>query len=92
MSNSSGLVHDAVVDALGVIKQVVGGMRTEQLGDKTVLAQYAQQRGDPAAILAFTARHMGREATPEQVVGEAQRYTESMEAMWSKQRPSIGGV
>ena len=92
MTNSSGVVHEAAIDALGVIRDVVGSMRTERLGDKTVLAQYAQHRDNPEAILAFTARHMGQQATPEQVAGEAQRYTESMEALWAKQKPSIGGI
>jgi len=86
MSKSrSGIVHESALEALGVIRDVMDGMRTEQLGDRAVLAQYAQHRGNPAAILEFTAQRIGDQVpTPEQLVTEATRYIGEMEKLWNK--------
>ena len=80
--SKTGIVHDAAIEALDVIRDVVGGMRTEQLGDRAILAQYAQHRGNPQAILAFTA---SRGVPPDKVEAEAVRYVGEMESLLAKQ-------
>lgn len=81
-----GIAGDAAIEALDILRDVAGKMRTEELGDGVVLARYAQHRGNPQRILAFTAQHLGPEAAPQQVMQEAQRYEEEMETLLRKKR------
>jgi len=81
---TSGLIHEAALEAVDILADVAQSMKTEQLGDKAVLARYAQQRGDPQAIVAFAAQRLPGTA-PERVGAEAARYTKEMESLWAKQ-------
>ena len=81
---TSGLVQDAAIEALDILTDVAQGMKTQELGDKAVLAQYAQHRGNPQAIAQFTVQRLPG-VTSDLAVHEAQRYQAEMEKLWAKQ-------
>jgi len=83
VKGTSGLIHDAAIEAVGILADVAQSMKTEQLGDRAVLARYARQRGNPQAIVAFAAQQLPS-TTPDQVGAEAARYTKTMEDLWHK--------
>lgn len=83
------IVHDAMADAREMIGQVVQDARDEaRLSDDEVLATYEQQRGNPFAIMQFAQQRVGAGGD---VMGEALRYEQEMEKLWSKRVPSAPG-
>ena len=72
-----GLVHDAALDAIGIMHDTLRSMKTDELGDQAVRARYLRQRGNPAAIRSFVAQNVA----PDQVDAESVRYVEEMEAL-----------
>jgi hypothetical protein len=87
----TGLVSEAALEALDLVRQTMRDMRTEELGDKAVLAQYAQHRGDPQRILAFTAQQVGERLGPAELMQEAARYETALETLWQKRQPKPEG-
>jgi hypothetical protein len=85
------MVHDAMADARGILRDVVNDVRADsQLSDDEVLAQYERVRGDPLGVLEFTAMQTGLGGPA--LLSEATRYEGEMERLWADRMTQQGGV
>lgn len=81
------LMADAVGGARDMLESVAGGLASENtLTDDEQLRQYELIRGDPLAIVNFTAQRLGKPdaAVRPDVLAEAERYEDAMESLWDK--------
>ena len=81
----NGIVHDAALDALTIMRDVVGGMQTKELGDTAVLTQYQRIKDNPQAIIRFASQRLP-DATPDELATEAERYVSEMRQLSQQQR------
>lgn len=82
MTDMRRLMADAMMGSRDMLRDVVTDLSNENvLTEDEQLAQYEAMRGNPLALMQFTAQ---RVPPGGDVLAEAQKYEEAMEDLWTK--------